>query len=85
MKWLKTYPLRRYPPISQLDTIEETRDAQGNLTFTSAHGTCSIFKDREILQYHVVLRKELLGNRTNIYGKEEKVYIDFTQNEKATI
>ncbi|MEK7339162.1 MAG: papain-like cysteine protease family protein [Verrucomicrobiota bacterium] len=78
-------PPRRYPPIGLLDTIEGTRDAQGKLVFTSAHGTCSIFKDKEILQYHAVLQQESLGKHTNVYGEEEEVYIDFTQNNKAII
>lgn len=51
----------------------------------SVHGTCSVFNDEEILRVHRVIKKELFKERFNNYGRKEKVYIDFTQNNKAII
>ena len=76
----KGLPPRRYPPVGPLDTV--IIDNQGRKK--SIHGTCNIFKDEEIIEYHPVLRKESLGVYTNSY-EEEDVYVDFTQNEKAII
>lgn len=75
-------PPRKYPPISSTDTGE--RDDQGQ--WVSVHGRCNIFEDKEIMAYHPVIREELLGKCTNLNtGEEEKIYIEFTQNNKAII
>ena len=39
----------------------------------SIHGACNVFGDKEIIEYHPVLRQEELGKCTNKY-EEEDVY-----------
>ncbi|VHO03289.1 papain-like cysteine protease family protein [Candidatus Rhabdochlamydia sp. T3358] len=54
--------------------------------FESMHDKCNIFEDKEIIAHHPVIRKELLEECKNLNtGEEEKVYIEFTQNNKAII
>ncbi|MGB7127815.1 MAG: papain-like cysteine protease family protein [Candidatus Rhabdochlamydia sp.] len=79
-------PPRKYPPISLLDTVKIIIDDQGKQVIESTHGRCNIFEDKEIIAHHPVIREELLEECKNLNtDEEEKVYIEFTQNNKAII
>jgi ABC-type bacteriocin/lantibiotic exporter with double-glycine peptidase domain len=65
--------------------VRITKDSQRGRVKESIHGTCNVFDDKEIIEYHPMFRQEELGKCTNKYDEEEDVYIDFTRNDKAII
>lgn len=86
---------RRHPPLSQVDTVRV--DHLGKTA--SAHGQGDLFKDKEIVEVHQVVDKQLISNDppekkpqdnnfelSNPFATHfSPVYVEYSNNRKAII
>jgi hypothetical protein len=68
--------IRKYPPISVVDSIISFKNEDGGRSVHSAHGQTNVFSDDEILKIHSFIRTESIGNR---------VMAGFSEHGKAII